>query len=359
MTTSLRGVTNTAPTGSRRASLPGRRPRSRTVPRVTGAPRTRRWWRIGLIAVAVIVTATVGFGLAVWSRIDRRHLTLPGSAGGTTYLIVGSDSRAFVQSASDRARFGSSTNVVGERADVLLVVRRVGSTTTVMNIPRDLVVISAQGAPTRITMSLSAGLQSLVDVTCHSLGIGVDHVALVHFDGLRDAIDAVGGIDVAVPTPIRDTTTGLDIRRAGTSRLDGQQALALVRSRTGERLVNNKWEPEPPSASERGGRAATVLRALGARAPVSLTTPIVDAEKLWAFAGAVTVDDGLGPSGLRALASILQSLHTATRADLPVAFHPGVVPEALARPAAVTMLRHFQQPSANCTPRLPTLRSGG
>ena len=217
---------------------------------------SQRRLRIGITVLAgtliVGLLGVVVFGAVIWSRIDQRHLALPGSAAGTTYLIVGSDSRAFVQSSADRARFGSASKTAGERADIVLLVRRVGGRTTVLNVPRDLVVLTPSGIPTRYTVTLNDGLQSLVDTTCHSLGVGVDHVALVHFDGIRNAVDAVGGVELTFATPMRDRVTGLSIATAGRHRLDGQQALALVRARTLERELGGRWEAVPSSASQRG-----------------------------------------------------------------------------------------------------------
>lgn len=73
------------------------------------------------------------------------------------------------------------------------------------------------------------------------LGLPVDHVALVDLAGFVGVVDALGGVEVDVARPLRvrlspaiagDPWRTFDLP-AGPQVLDGQQALAFVRSRTG------------------------------------------------------------------------------------------------------------------------------
>jgi anionic cell wall polymer biosynthesis LytR-Cps2A-Psr (LCP) family protein len=83
---------------------------------------------------------------------------------------------------------------------------------------------------------------------------------VVHFGGVEEIVDALGGITLEVDKPIR---VGIDGRRvyipAGTQTLDGQQALAYVRYRGG-----------PTADIGRIGRQQKFLREL-ARESTSLT----------------------------------------------------------------------------------------
>ncbi len=311
-----------------------------------------------VVTLVVLVAALTTAAGAVWFRIDRRHVDLVGSTHGVTYLLVGSDSRAFVGSAADRAQFGAATQSPGEHADIVLLVRKVGDRVTMLDVPRDLVVLAPGDVPTRYALTFSGGLQSLVDVTCHSLGVAVDHVAVVHFDGLRSSIDAVGGVDLTFAAPLRDRVTGLAVP-AGRHRLDGDQALALVRSRTTEREVGGRWEPVAPTATERGERASAVLGALGARSGLSALAPWSSMRKLLAFSSAVTVDDGMGPLQLRSFAEVLQQVDPGRVARLPVQFSPGAVPVAVATSATSPAIRRFTGPSGVCARRFPSLSPGG
>jgi len=98
------------------------------------------------------------------------------------------------------------------------------------------------------------------------LGIDIDWFALVDLQGFVDMIDALGGVDITVTTPLHDwkyvqsdgTVVDLDFP-VGTQHMDGQTALAYSRSRTESDDYN------------RMGRQRCVLEALAREAdPVTL-----------------------------------------------------------------------------------------
>jgi LCP family protein required for cell wall assembly len=61
-------------------------------------------------------------------------------------------------------------------------------------------------------------------------GIRMDHYIEVDFRGFEQLVDALGGVEVTLTEPISDEHSKLDLA-AGTHRLDGEQSLALVRTR--------------------------------------------------------------------------------------------------------------------------------
>ena len=67
------------------------------------------------------------------------------------------------------------------------------------------------------------------------LGLDVDQVAIIDFDGFRSFIDTIGGIDVDLPEPVcssvSDGAFNLDLER-GENHLDGFQAITLARTRS-------------------------------------------------------------------------------------------------------------------------------
>jgi LCP family protein required for cell wall assembly len=309
-----------------------------------------------LVVPVLVVVASGAFALACWVHLDRVPITFPGSPpGGTTYLLVGSDSRAFVATSTDRATFGPSGASPGQHADVIVLVRiSTGGHVAVMPVPRDLLVQLPDGAPTRITMSLTSGPQSVVGTLCHSLGIGVNHLVLIHMNGLRSLVDDVGGITLRVATPERDTVTGLSISRTGLNHLDGAQALAYVRSRHLEYFEGGTWRPASTAQDERSGRAAQVLSLLGAHLDLGPSSPLTSAKRLWELSGALTVDGGASPLALTALATALGQLHTATQVTLPVTLHPGYVPVADLDPGGATTATQFDGGATpGCTVRSP------
>ena len=103
--------------------------------------RRGRGTRWALIVTAVSAALLVLDTGAIWFRLEREGAALSGSAaGGTTYLLIGSDERVDVPDA-DRAGFGSSEDVPGARADIVVLVRvdNDGSVRT-LAVPHDLLI---------------------------------------------------------------------------------------------------------------------------------------------------------------------------------------------------------------------------
>ena len=94
------------------------------------------------------------------------------------------------------------------------------------------------------------------------------HVVVVDFDGFRELIDALGGIDVDVPKPILSNAFDCPYKPArcrdwegwrfakGVQHMDGRRALVYSRIRT------NKLDPSDTDVS-RGGRQQAVAEAVG------------------------------------------------------------------------------------------------
>ena len=61
-------------------------------------------------------------------------------------------------------------------------------------------------------------------------GIRLDHFVVVNFEGFKDMVDAIGGVEVCIPEPIVDPSHGINLP-AGTRKLEGVQALNYVRER--------------------------------------------------------------------------------------------------------------------------------
>jgi len=61
-------------------------------------------------------------------------------------------------------------------------------------------------------------------------GIRLDHFVVVNFEGFKDMVDAIGGVEVCIPEAIVDPSHGINLP-AGTRKLEGMQALNYVRER--------------------------------------------------------------------------------------------------------------------------------
>ena len=277
---------------------PGRRsPRSRR----RLIPRTRRG-RVGAGAVlaAFLVVLAVGLDAGlIASRIDRMPLQ-PRPGPGTTWVIVGLDSRADLPDGTSAAQFGTTKQVPGARADVVLVVHRSSDRTTVISVPRDLVVGSGRQVD-RLALSWLGGPQRTVDALC-GIGIPTDHLVSVDLRGFAAIVDAAGGLDVDVPEPVRDPAASLLLPRGGRQHVDGATALALIRSRHPEHLVDGTWTPAPIDPDGRATAAGAVLSALADAARPSPLHPWRLQRTAWATAGSVSVNEGTSVLDLAGLA---------------------------------------------------------
>jgi LCP family protein required for cell wall assembly len=150
----------------------------------------------------------------------------------TTYLLVGQE---------------------GYRADAMIYVLLPsdGSAPIIASLPRDLYVMNpCKREYARLNTGLGgckgvAGGAELLSLMVYDYtGIEVDHFARVDFSGFVNIIDALGGIDICVETPVRDSQSKLDLP-AGCSHVGGEMALAWVRSRHTERFVDGEWERVP------------------------------------------------------------------------------------------------------------------
>jgi polyisoprenyl-teichoic acid--peptidoglycan teichoic acid transferase len=91
------------------------------------------------------------------------------------------------------------------------------------------------------------GLGTLERELEYIIGIPIDYYAAIDFDGFREIVDLVGGVDVVLDRPIADHTYGWGPDRPrgfflepGEHHLDGRTALAYARSRKGP--GNNDWQ---------------------------------------------------------------------------------------------------------------------
>ena len=84
----------------------------------------------------------------------------------------------------------------------------------------------------------TSGLALAQETVSATLGLPVQHAALVRFDGFASLVDAIGGLDVVVPHPIEDLTYPDDhgdydplLIPAGEQHFDGETALRYARTR--------------------------------------------------------------------------------------------------------------------------------
>ena len=306
-------------TNGRASPSTPRRPAS-TIPRPVLLKQRQRRRRalIGFtLFTAVSVFLTGVAYLYVHYRVGQiERLTVPGLAEDAAgevmnVLLVGSDSRDRLRGEA-AAQAGRGT-VIGERSDTIMVlhVDPRQQQAAILSIPRDLYVpIAGTDFSDKINASFAlGGAPQLIATIQEALGIAINHYVQVDFVGFKDIVDTVGGVDVYVPTPARDVTSGLDIPKAGCVRLDGTQGLAFVRSRDYEVLVGDRWEMDPRADLGRIKRQQEFIRRMIKKALASGVTNPVQLNRLIGIGVKdVKIDSALSTKDITAVARRFSNL---------------------------------------------------
>jgi LCP family protein required for cell wall assembly len=248
----------------------------------------------------------------------------PADAGAPqNILVVGSDSRAN-ESAAAAEHFGSTSDVSGQRSDTIVLVHLDPRTSkgALLSIPRDTFVpIAGTRSSNRINAAFDAGPGVLVATITQNFGIAVNHYVQEDFGGLQGLTDAVGGVCLNFPLPVRDSSptgtgseTGLSIPTAGPHVLNGIDALAFVRSRYYQYLDKGRWRPEGTGDLGRIERQHEFVRALASKAIHSARNPFKGARVLDKVVKTVAVDDTFSSDVMLRMGIKLRSLHPA---DVP------------------------------------------
>jgi LCP family protein required for cell wall assembly len=270
----------------RRADYRGPGPRVKQV----------RWGRRVALGVAVLAVLFVIWAVTSWlqfssgvsdanKRLDPNAKLALSSQGGlllshsTTILLLGTDNARVGGRAGDR------------HSDSIMLLRTDPSHHRLyyLSIPRDLQVPIPGAATQKINAAFQIGGPALAIRTIHQFtGLPINHVVVVNFADFRDLIDALGGIDVNVPRPIRsnrfdcpyatqarcDAWPGWRFRK-GTQHMSGERALIYSRIR------ENQLDPAENDIT-RGARQQAVMDAVLAKftSPGTLLSLPFDGSKL-------------------------------------------------------------------------------
>ena len=264
-----------------------------------------------------------------------------------TFLLLGSDQRP------GQTYFRTDTIVIA-------AVRPGSGQVTLISIPRDLYVYIPDVGMDRVNTAYEygemhhypgGGAALLKDTILYNLGIRIDHLAIVDFDGFRRIVDTLGGLDVPVVCSYTDwhlidpsydpenvNNWALYTVGPGVVHMDGDLALWYARSR------------QKSSDFDRGRRSQEVLRALYARA--LQTDAIGKIPQLYNdFSSSVITD--LGLDGVLQLAPLALHLNNADirsyyvgRDDVTGWMTPGGASVLLPNgPAIQSMLQQALSPS--------------
>ena len=140
---------------------------------------------------------------------------------GKNILLLGSDTRTGADAAL----------VSGSRADTIMLMHipADGKGVYIISIMRDTWVNIPGYGPAKINAALNYGGISLQVATVENLvGVKIDHVAEIEFEGFKSLVNAVGGVDVQVPFAF---TSNVWTFTPGVMHMNGSAALTFVRER--------------------------------------------------------------------------------------------------------------------------------
>ncbi|MFD4989272.1 LCP family protein [Streptomyces sp. NPDC058374] len=212
------------------------------------APDWGRRVKVGLITF-LVAALVISVGTYVWASSKLRGevdlakvIERPEEGEGTNYLIVGSDSRdGMTDDDKKRLRTGSAE---GKRTDSMMILHVGSNGNTMVSLPRDSEVevpsfkgsesgklFPAQGRRVKLNAAYAEdGPELLVRTVEYNTGLRIDHYAEIGFGGFANIVDALGGVEMDIPKAFKDEKSGADFQK-GKQTLDGQQALAFVRTR--------------------------------------------------------------------------------------------------------------------------------
>ncbi|HEX5585702.1 MAG TPA: LCP family protein [Acidimicrobiia bacterium] len=245
-----------------------------------------------VIALVVAITLTATGVAAVNREIDDRvsHIervkvtvaTPPPE--GANYLLLGSDTREFVNNDIDASAFGDPTQESGKNSDTLMIahIEPGAQSALVVSFPRDLLVEvpNGNGQLAKINSFFGAGgAQAVVDMLKWNFDIDIHHYVEVDFESFREVVNAIGTVNVFFEHPTRDEFTGLNVTQGPVCKaLDGDEALAYVRARHIEELVDGEWQitgQDAPDLHRIERQQAFIRKLLGVAISRSLENPLV------------------------------------------------------------------------------------
>lgn len=232
-----------APTDSGRSASrsggdqPPRRPvqPAQPVPPPKKPRRKRPIGRIILLVLLAWIVFLVAVPLWAWSTIDKVDIepsgARPDEQPGTTYLLVGSDSRKGLSKKENKRLGTGGVDDVGQRTDTIMLLHTGDGPSMLLSIPRDSIVeIPGRGSSKINSAFAFGGPKLLVKTIEQNTGVRVDHYVEIGFGGFVNSVDAVGGIDICPTKRMVDPLANLRIKK-GCQEVDGVTALGYARSR--------------------------------------------------------------------------------------------------------------------------------
>jgi LCP family protein required for cell wall assembly len=215
-----------------------------------------RGLRLTAILMASVLVAAVAFVAVQVFRLQSNVVTMPlnladgqesalpvdSSTDPLQILILGTDTRT----GNSGEFFGNEEDSSGEgNSDVMMLMTLSADreNVTVVSFPRDLLVplpscVNPDTGEASQAMDLGqlngalgeGGPGCTVAAINNLTGLSVDHFMMADFNAVKELSSTLGGVEVCVDEPVDDEYSGLSLP-AGTSEVEGDQALAFLRTR--------------------------------------------------------------------------------------------------------------------------------
>ena len=274
--------------------------------------------------LSVLVLGAGGIGHALVTGLDtginrvdpfKDMKNRPRAGNGMNVLVVGTDGRDRITPEERRAyRLGGAPC---HCTDTLMLVHisEDRERASVVSLPRDSYaelpehVDATTGRrhhahPVKLNAAYAEGGPGLTVRTVEGMtGVKIDHYLEVDFTSFMKTVDAVGGVRICTPRPMKDPYTGLDLA-AGSHDLNGGQALQYVRSR----------HVDGAADIARMQRQQRFLAALIHRTTSSgvLLNPVRFREVATTMLNSVRADQGFGTEQLLSLAKAMRGFTPAS-----------------------------------------------
>ncbi len=253
-----------------------------------GRRRWLRWVLVGVVAWFALsfVTFAISAQIQKGKLDDAAKQALAGGPdvlAGQNILILGGDRRG------ERQRNAAGQEGQGPpRADTIMVLHASLTSFRKLSIPRDVYAAIPDCGSQRINASLACNTNSLdgnpastIRTVEDFLGIDINHIVIIDFDGFADFINTLGGVELDVQKRVCGDVDGgkrqggVSINlRPGSHTLEGDKALAFARIR------QNRCDPREDD-TDRAARQQTMLDGIESRLASPLRLPYNFAKGPW------------------------------------------------------------------------------